>query len=200
MIHLLFFLAALLLLGAAAFVATRGRISEGGDLRREGPARIADTLKRRNRLWMLVVLALVVVVALVELFLAPLHDALIDLQYDLGGSDLGSFDAAMGGVSWLLYVSLLVGRARWNRRGYPRRAQRRHHRRPHWCLRRHIRASPSLTTMPLLFLLAGGGTGAKVAEALVHLCATGMGPEHVHVLFVDADTTNGNLQRARATA
>ena len=27
-----------------------------------------------------------------------------------------------------------------------------------------------------LFLITGGGTGAKVAEALVHLCAAGLGP------------------------
>ena len=51
-----------------------------------------------------------------------------------------------------------------------------------------------------LFLIAGGGTGAKVAEALVHLCAAGVAPRRVHVLLVDADVTNGNLQRARSTA
>ena len=51
-----------------------------------------------------------------------------------------------------------------------------------------------------LFLIAGGGTGAKVAEALVHLCAAGVAPRRVHVLLVDADTTNGNLQRALQTA
>ncbi len=50
-----------------------------------------------------------------------------------------------------------------------------------------------------LFLIAGGGTGAKVAEALVHLCAAGMAPRRVHILLVDADTTNGNLQRALHT-
>lgn len=51
-----------------------------------------------------------------------------------------------------------------------------------------------------LFLITGGGTGAKVAEALVHLCAAGVAPRRVHVLLVDADTTNGNLQRALHTA
>ncbi len=51
-----------------------------------------------------------------------------------------------------------------------------------------------------LFLITGGGTGAKVAEALVHLCAAGLGPAEVHILLVDADSTNGNLQRAAATA
>jgi hypothetical protein len=51
-----------------------------------------------------------------------------------------------------------------------------------------------------LFLITGGGTGAKVAEALVHLCAAGLAPRTVHILIVDADTTNGNVRRAQATA
>ena len=51
-----------------------------------------------------------------------------------------------------------------------------------------------------LFLITGGGTGAKVAEALVHLCAAGLGPRRVHLLVIDADSDNGNLKRALATA
>lgn len=51
-----------------------------------------------------------------------------------------------------------------------------------------------------LFLIAGGGTGAKVAEALLHLCAAGLAPKEVHLLLVDADSTNGNLKRTLATA
>jgi hypothetical protein len=47
-----------------------------------------------------------------------------------------------------------------------------------------------------LFLITGGGTGAKVAEAFVHLCAAGMGPDEAHILLVDADVDNGNLRRA----
>lgn len=50
--------------------------------------------------------------------------------------------------------------------------------------------------MDTVFLIAGGGTGAKVAEAFLHLCAAGQGPENVHILYVDADTMNGNLKRA----
>lgn len=53
--------------------------------------------------------------------------------------------------------------------------------------------------MSELFLIAGGGSGAKVAEALVHLCAVGMGPERMHVLLVDTDTNNGNLKRTTDT-
>ena len=53
--------------------------------------------------------------------------------------------------------------------------------------------------MSKVFLIAGGGTGAKVAESFVHLCASGHGPREVHILFVDADTMNGNLARAYFT-
>lgn len=51
-----------------------------------------------------------------------------------------------------------------------------------------------------LFLITGGGTGAKVAEAFVHLCAAGLGPDEAHVLLIDADTDNGNLSRAADAA
>jgi len=51
-----------------------------------------------------------------------------------------------------------------------------------------------------MFVISGGGTGAKVVEALVHLCAAGLGPRRLHVLLVDSDTSNGNLTRAAATA
>ena len=50
-----------------------------------------------------------------------------------------------------------------------------------------------------LFLISGGGTGAKVVEAFTHLCAAGIGPKRAHVLLIDADTANGNLNRATAT-
>jgi hypothetical protein len=50
-----------------------------------------------------------------------------------------------------------------------------------------------------LFLISGGGTGAKVVEAMVHLCAAGLGPARMHVLLIDSDTANGNLGRARDT-
>jgi len=53
--------------------------------------------------------------------------------------------------------------------------------------------------MAKCFLLTGGGTGAKIAEAYVHLCAAGCGPDDVHILIIDADTTNGNVARATAT-
>ena len=50
-----------------------------------------------------------------------------------------------------------------------------------------------------LFVITGGGTGAKVAESLIHLCAAGLAPRKVHVLMIDTDATNGNVQRAGST-
>ncbi|MFB6271956.1 MAG: hypothetical protein ABEL51_03575, partial [Salinibacter sp.] len=50
-----------------------------------------------------------------------------------------------------------------------------------------------------LFLITGGGTGAKVAESLVHLCAAGIGPDRAHILLIDSDTANGNLRRTKET-
>jgi len=41
--------------------------------------------------------------------------------------------------------------------------------------------------------LAIGGTGARCLEALVHLCAIGMGPEELFVLVLDPDESNGNI-------
>jgi hypothetical protein len=51
-----------------------------------------------------------------------------------------------------------------------------------------------------MFLITGGGTGAKVAEAFIHLCAAGLGPKKAHLLLIDSDTANGNLARATDTA
>jgi len=47
-----------------------------------------------------------------------------------------------------------------------------------------------------LFVITGGGTGAKVAEALTHVCAAGIAPGDVHVLMIDSDAENGNVLRA----
>lgn len=51
-----------------------------------------------------------------------------------------------------------------------------------------------------LFVITGGGTGAKVAESLIHLAAAGVAAERIHMLLVDSDTSNGNLNRAISTA
>lgn len=40
-----------------------------------------------------------------------------------------------------------------------------------------------------------GGTGAKVVEAAIHLCAAGMGPRNLYAGFVEPDKDNGNLGR-----
>lgn len=53
--------------------------------------------------------------------------------------------------------------------------------------------------MPL-YLVGIGGTGAKCIESLVYLSSLGiLTQDVVRVLFVDADETNGNLERSRST-
>src|SRR5580704_8929510 len=42
------------------------------------------------------------------------------------------------------------------------------------------------------FFIGIGGTGAKCAEALIHLCAAGLGPDRCSVLLIDQDEPNGN--------
>lgn len=50
------------------------------------------------------------------------------------------------------------------------------------------------------YVIGIGGTGAKCIEAFTHLCAAGMMPEgNIDVAFVDADTANGNLAKAKVT-
>src|ERR1700686_2737540 len=61
------------------------------------------------------------------------------------------------------------------------------------------------------YVIGIGGTGAKCVEALIHLCAAGLmpdirnkqgqvvGKEDLYLAFVDADGSNGNLERARIT-
>jgi hypothetical protein len=46
------------------------------------------------------------------------------------------------------------------------------------------------------YLIAVGGTGAKIAEAAVHLTAAGVIPGPLVVLFVDGDEGNGSVNRA----
>ena len=48
-------------------------------------------------------------------------------------------------------------------------------------------------------ILGLGGTGAKVVESYIHLCATGLGPPRSAVAFIDQDQSNGNTLRARTT-
>ncbi len=48
------------------------------------------------------------------------------------------------------------------------------------------------------YIVAIGGSGSRCAEGLAYLCAAGLGPADLTVLFVDPDVANGNVQRAIA--
>jgi|CXWL01.1.fsa_nt_gi hypothetical protein len=47
-------------------------------------------------------------------------------------------------------------------------------------------------------LICAGGTGARVLEATLHLCAAGLGPKTLRLLVIDPDRSNGNGDRATA--
>ncbi|MCD8540911.1 MAG: hypothetical protein LRY55_14960 [Leadbetterella sp.] len=47
-------------------------------------------------------------------------------------------------------------------------------------------------------LIGIGGTGSRVIESVVHLCAAGLGPEELHVFIIDPDEGNGSLERTKS--
>lgn len=49
--------------------------------------------------------------------------------------------------------------------------------------------------MKINYLIGIGGTGSRVIEAAVHLCAAGVGPDVLKILIIDPDHGNGNLAR-----
>ena len=49
--------------------------------------------------------------------------------------------------------------------------------------------------MPKNYYIGIGGTGARLAESLVHLCAAGLGPDQLTLFLIDPDQGNGNLAR-----
>ena len=51
--------------------------------------------------------------------------------------------------------------------------------------------------MPRNYLIGIGGTGARVIESVVHLCAAGFGPDSLSIFLVDPDAANGNLTRTK---
>lgn len=54
-----------------------------------------------------------------------------------------------------------------------------------------------LRNFPPACFIGIGGTGARVLESFVHLCAMGLGPKSVMLLVIDTDSGNGNLNRTR---
>ncbi len=48
------------------------------------------------------------------------------------------------------------------------------------------------------YVVGIGGTGARCVEALIHLCAMGLGPDKLGIIFIDPDNGNGNVTNAQA--
>ncbi len=51
--------------------------------------------------------------------------------------------------------------------------------------------------MPKNYIIGIGGTGSRVVESVVHLCAAGYGPAELTIFLVDPDSGNGNLTRTK---
>ena len=51
--------------------------------------------------------------------------------------------------------------------------------------------------MKMMTLIAAGGSGIRILEAVLHLCAAGVGPERLRVFAIDPDSANGNVDRVR---
>jgi len=49
-------------------------------------------------------------------------------------------------------------------------------------------------------LISSGGSGTRVLEAVLHLCAAGLGPDRLRLLVIDPDAANGNGTRAKELA
>lgn len=47
------------------------------------------------------------------------------------------------------------------------------------------------------YLIGIGGSGSRVIESVIHLCAAGYGPEELNIFIIDPDEGNGNLDRTR---
>ncbi len=47
------------------------------------------------------------------------------------------------------------------------------------------------------YLIGIGGTGARVIESAVYLCAAGYGPEELKIFLIDPDSGNGNLNNTK---
>jgi hypothetical protein len=45
-------------------------------------------------------------------------------------------------------------------------------------------------------LICAGGSGTRVLESLLHLCAAGLGPKRLRTFIIDADATNGSVEKA----
>ena len=46
-------------------------------------------------------------------------------------------------------------------------------------------------------LICAGGSGSRILESVLHLCAAGVGPEKLSVLLIDPDGANGNGSRVK---
>jgi len=111
MVILVFFLAISLVTGLTMSLLARKDIT--GKFVREGPGRISEHLRRRNRVVIGGVLCVLVGIALLEIIIPEFHFLLLDLQYAIGAvlsaDPIGVTEfLSGGGLSWGMYVSIFL--------------------------------------------------------------------------------------------
>jgi len=99
------------------FVAVSGLLSRKdvrGTYLREGPGRISEHLRKRSRVIVGAILAVLAGVALLEVLIPDVHYTIVEAQYQVGlllnSGPAGVIDLSSGGgISWALYLAILVG-------------------------------------------------------------------------------------------
>ncbi len=114
MVVVVFALSFFVVFGLTMALITRSDLY--GEYLLEGPGRVSDHLSGRTRLVIGVLAAIIVCVALLEILIPDFHYAMEEMQYAVGSflnagpvgvTSLGSG----GGISWGLYLSILLGSA-----------------------------------------------------------------------------------------
>lgn len=97
------------LLSALAWVLTTQAVT--GPLKTEGPKRVGDVLRRRNRSILVATAMILCVLAVLEALWIDFSFAIQDIQADTFGEALplwGIVELSRGSISWALYAGLLT--------------------------------------------------------------------------------------------
>jgi len=112
MVVLVFLLSVFTIFGIVSGLLARKDVR--GSFLREGPGRISEHLRKRSRVIVGTVVAVLVCVALLEVLIPDVHYSIVEAQYQVGlllnSGPIGVIDLSSGGgISWALYLAILVG-------------------------------------------------------------------------------------------
>lgn len=111
MILLVYFFLTFVAFALIAFALTERGLR--GPWQKQGPYHVAEQARRRNRIVLIVAAVVAAVSVLMEWFIVDYHERILDAQYGVGDAfgwdPLLIQETATGGVSWGLYLVLLLG-------------------------------------------------------------------------------------------